>query len=144
MKGGFFMLNPLFTLSQAQSIADVILAPAIRHADDAAYIQVMLDTIQKIRQARYHTHRDFAVGYIHGQTYYKVHAPTCPFRLDEVITVLRDNLARHDHDDLNVFYRLMGCQTIDYAYRVGFVLGWLTAVIDQGKAPVHPVIPHVA
>ena len=87
------MLNPSFTLSLAQSIADVILAPALHHADDTAHIQVLLDTLQKIRQARNHTHRDFAAGYIMGQTYYTVQAPTCPFILDEVIAVLRDNLA---------------------------------------------------
>ncbi|MFL5657358.1 MAG: hypothetical protein ACJ8CB_24650, partial [Ktedonobacteraceae bacterium] len=108
------MLNQSFTLSLAQSIADVILAPAIRHADDTVHIQVVLDTIQKIRHPRYHTHPDFTTGYAYGQIYCVAHEQVCPFRLDEVIAFLRDNLARHDHDDLNVFYHLMGCPTVDY------------------------------
>jgi len=140
MKGGLLMLNPTFTLSLAQSISDVILAPAIRHAADVTHVHVLLDTIQKIRHPRYSTHPDFIPGYLYGQTYYNTHAPSCPYTLDEVFVVLRDNLARHNHDDLNVFYQLLGCPTIDYAYRVGFTLGWLAAVIDHGKAPVYPAI----
>ncbi len=140
MKGSFLMLNPTFTLSLAQSISDVILAPAIRHAADVTHVNVLLDTIQKIRHPRYSTHPDFIPGYLYGQTYYNTHAPVCPFALDEVIALLCDNLARHDHEDLNVFYQLVGCPPIDYAYRVGFTLGWLAAVIDHGKAPIYPAI----
>ena len=140
MKGGFLMLNPTFTLSLAQSISDVILAPAIRHAADGTHVHVLLDTIQKIRHPRYSTHPDFVPGYLYGQTYYNEHAPSCPYTLDEVFDVLRDNLARHDHDDLNVFSQLLGCPPLDYAYRVGFTLGWLAAVIDHGKAPIYPAI----
>jgi hypothetical protein len=144
MKGGCLMLSPSFTLSLAESISEVILAPAIQHADEMSHIHVLLDTLQKIRQAHYHTHRDFATGSISGQTYFSMSVPACPFTLDEVSTVLRGNLARQDHDDLNAFYRLIGCPTIDYTYRVGFVLGWLTAVIDHGKAPISHAITHVA
>jgi hypothetical protein len=54
-----------------------------------------------------------------------------------VVAVLRDNLDHQDHDDLNVFYQpVMGCPKVDYAYRVGFVCGWLSAVITHGNAPV--------
>ena len=140
MKGDFLMLNPSLTLSLAQSISDVILAPAIRHAADGTHVHVLLDAIQKIRQPRYYTHPDFVPGSLYGQTYYNAHAPACPYTLDEVFVVLRDNLARHDHEDLNVFYQLLGCPPIDYAYRVGFILGWLAAVIDHGKVPIYPAI----
>ncbi len=143
MKGGLLMLSPSFTLSLAQSISEVILAPAIRHTADVTHIHILLDTVQKIRHPSYHTHGDFATGYMSGQTFSQEHVPVCPFTLDEVIALLRDNLARHDHEDLNAFYHLIGCPTIDYAYRVGFVLGWLTALIDHGKAPVYPSITHV-
>jgi hypothetical protein len=144
MKGGFSMLNPSFTFSLAQSISEAILAPAIRHTEDVTHIHVLLDALQKIRDPRYHAHPDFTTGYAYGQTCFCAHAPACPITLDEVIAMVRDNLARHDHEDLNVFYRLMGCPTIDYAYRVGFVFGWLTAVIDHGVAPIYPTISHVA
>lgn len=53
--------------------------------------------------------------------------------------MVRDNLARQDHEDLNAFYQFIGCSPIAYTYRVGFVLGWLTALIDDGKAPVYDV-----
>jgi len=143
MKGGLLMLSPSFTLSLAQSISEVILAPAIRHTADVTQIHILLDTVQKIRHPFYHNHRDFATAYLSGQTFTQEHVPVCPFTLDEVIVVLRDNLARHDHEDLNAFYQLMGCPTIDYAYRVGFVLGWLTAIIDHGKAPIYPSVTQV-
>ena len=67
MKGDFLMLNPSLTLSLAQSISDVILAPAIRHAADVTHVHVLLDTIQKIRHPRYYTHPDFVPGYLYGQ-----------------------------------------------------------------------------
>ena len=137
------MLSPTLTQSLAQTIAEVILAPTIQHADNVTHIHVLLDTLQKIRSQHIHTHAAFATGYLCGQTSYQEQAPACPYTLDEVIAVVRGNFARHDHEDLNTFYCLMGCPPIDYAYRVGFVLGWLTAVIDHGKAPVSPAITHV-
>jgi hypothetical protein len=138
------MLDPTFVTQLTQSIAEVILVPAIRHTEDVTHIHVLQDALQKIRHPRYHTHPDFATGYTFGQSYYATHQPTCAFTLAEVITVLRDNLARRDHEELNAFYQLTGCPTIDYAYRVGFVLGWLTMVIDHGKAPVYPAATYVA
>jgi hypothetical protein len=138
------MLDPTIVTSLAQSIAEVILAPAIHHTEYVTDIHVLQDALQKIRQPRYHMHPDFTAGYIFGQSYYTTHQPTCAFTLADVIAVLRDNLARRDHEELNAFYQLTGCPTIDYAYRVGFVLGWLTMVIDHGKAPVYPADTYVA
>jgi hypothetical protein len=131
--------------SLAQSIAEVILAPAIRHTEDVTHIHVLQDVLQKIRQPRYHRHPDFAPGFAFGQRYAATHLEQPgAFTLEEVIAVLRDNLARHDHDELCAFYQTMGWATCDYAYRVGFALGWLTAVIEQGKAPVSPLRSQVA
>jgi hypothetical protein len=139
------MLDPTFVTSLAQSIAEVILVPAIRHTEDVTHIHVLQDALQKIRQPRYHSHPDFATGYTFGQLNAAAHHERPgAFTLADVIAVLRDNLARHDHDDLCAFYQAMGWATSDYAYRVGFALGWLTAVIDHGKAPVYPMISHVA
>ena len=138
------MLDPAFTVTLAQSIVDMVLKPAICSTDDVIHIHVLQDTLQKIRDPRYHRHPEFTTGYAYGQTYYGHHAPASSFALEEVITVLRDNLARQDHQDLNTFYGLMGCQSIDYAYRVGYVLGWLTTVIDHGMTPVYPAITSVA
>lgn len=140
------MLNPSYVASQAQSIAEVILLPAIRHAEDVTHIHVLQDALQKIRHPRYYTHPDFAIGSTFGQSYYATSECEHPWRytLEEVITVLRDNLARHDHEDLNTFYQVIRCSAIDYAYRVGFVLGWLTAIIDHDKAPIYPLMTHVA
>jgi hypothetical protein len=137
------MLDPTYVASLAQSIAQVILAPAIRHTEDIMHIHVLQDALQKIRHPHYHMHPDFAAGYAYGQSYYATHEPPRTFTLTEVITVLRDNLARHDHEDLSAFYQVIGWGVIDYAYRVGFVLGWLTAIIEHGKAPVYPKIIHV-
>lgn len=137
------MLDPTCVASLAQSIAQVILAPAIRHTEDIMHIHVLQDALQKIRHLHYCMHPDFATGYTYGQSYYATHERPCAFTLTEVITVLRDNLARHDHEDLSAFSQVMGWQVIDYAYRVGFVLGWLTAIIEHGKAPVYPKIIHV-
>ena len=137
------MLDPTCVASLAQSIAKEILAPAIRHTDDVTHIHVLQDALQKIRYPRYTSHPDFAIGYTFGQSYYRTHEPVRTFALAEVITVLRDNLARHDHEDLCAFSQAMGWKTTDYAYRVGFVLGWLTAVIEDGKAPVYPMVIHV-
>jgi hypothetical protein len=129
--------------SLAQSIAQMILAPAIRHTEDIMHIHVLQDALQKIRHPHYHMHPDFATGYTYGQSSYAAHEPPRTFTLTEVITVLRDNLARHDHEDLSAFSQMMGWQVIGYASRVGFVLGWLTAIIEHGKAPVYPTIIHV-
>src|SRR5256885_4762848 len=137
------MLDPTCVATLAQSIAQVILAPAIRHTEDIMHIHVLQDALQKIRHPHYHMHPDFATGYTYGQSYYATHERPYAFTLTEVITVLRDNLARHDHEDLSAFYQLMGCPTIDYAYRVGFVLAWLTALIDHGKAPIYPSVTQV-
>ena len=137
------MLDPTFVASLAQSIAKEILAPAIRHTEDVTHIHVLQDALQKIRHPRHFSHPDFAIGYTFGQSYSRTYERPCAFTLAEVITVLRDNLARHDHEDLCAFSQAMGWQTTDYAYRVGFVLGWLTAVIEVGKAPVYPMIIHV-
>jgi hypothetical protein len=134
------MLDPTLVASLTQSIAQVILAPAIRHTDDVTHIHVLQDALQKIQHPRYSSHLDFATGYTLGQSYYRTHVRPCAFTLAEVITVLRDNLARHDHEDLCAFSQAMGWETTDYAYRVGFVLGWLTAVIEHGNAPVYPII----
>jgi hypothetical protein len=134
------MLNPTFVASLAQSIAEVILAPAIRHTEDVTYIHVLQDALQKIRQPRYHRHPDFAPGYTFGQLHAAAHHERPgAFTLEEVIAVLCDNLARHDHDELCAFYQAMGWEICDYASRVGFALGWLTAVIEDGKAPVSPL-----
>jgi hypothetical protein len=92
--------------SLAQSIAQVILAPVIRHTEDIMHIHVLQDTLQKIRHPHYHMHPDFATGYTYGQSYYATHERP-------------------------------------YAYCVGFVLGWLTAIIEHGKALVYPKIIHV-
>jgi hypothetical protein len=139
------MLNPTFVASLAQSIAEMILVPAVRYTEDVTHIHVLQDVLQKIRQPRYHRHPDFAIGYTFGQRYAATHLEQPgAFTLEEVIAVLRDNLARHDHDDLCAFYQAMGWETSDYAYRVGFVLGWLTVVIEQGKAPVYPKFNSVA
>jgi hypothetical protein len=129
--------------SLAQSIAQVILAPVIHHTEDIMHIHVLQDTLQKIRHPHYHMHPDFATGYTYGQSYYATHERPYAFTLIEVITVLRDNLARHDHEDLSAFSQVMGWEVIDYAYRVGFVLGWLTAIIEHGNAPVSPKIIQV-
>ena len=137
------MLDPTFVALLAQSIAKEILAPAIRHTDDVTHIHVLQDALQKIQHPRYSSHPDFATGYTFGQFFYTAHEHPCAFTLAEVITVLRDNLARHDHEDLCAFSQAMGWETTDYAYRVGFVLGWLTAVIEDEKAPVYPMIIHV-
>jgi hypothetical protein len=137
------MLDPTCVASLAQSIAQMILAPAIRHTEDIMHIHVLQDALQKIRHPHYHMHPDFATGYTYGQSYYATHERPSAFTLTEVITVLRDNLARHDHEDLSAFSQVMVWQGIDYAYRVGFVLGWLTAIIEHGKAPVSPTIIHV-
>jgi hypothetical protein len=139
------MLNPTFVASLAQSIAEVILVPAVRHTEDVTHIHVLQDVLQKIRQPRYHSHPDFAPGFTFGQSYAATtDAQAGEFALADVIAVLRDNLARHDHDELCAFYQAMGWATSDYAYRVGFVLGWLTAVIEQGKAPVSSMNSHIA
>jgi len=137
------MLDQPFVASLAQSIAKEILAPAIRHTDDVTHIHVLQDALQKIRHPRYSSHPDIAAGYTFGQFFYTAHEHPCAFTLAEVITVLRDNLARHDHEDLCAFSQAMGWETTDYAYRVGFVLGWLTALIEDEKAPVYPMIIHV-
>jgi hypothetical protein len=137
------MLDPTLVASLAQSIAQEILAPAIRHTEDVTHIHVLQDALQKIRHPRYSSHPDFAAGYPFGRSYYAAHEPARAFTLAEVIMVLRDNLARHDHEDLCAFSQAMGWQTTDYAYRVGFVLGWLIAVIEHGNAPVYPMIIHV-
>ena len=137
------MLDPTFVASLAQTIAKEILAPAIRHTDDVTHIHVLQDALQKIQHPRYSSHPDFATGYTFGQFFYTAHEHPCAFTLAEVITVLRDNLARHDHEDLCAFSQAMGWETTDYAYRVGFVLGWLTALIEDEKAPVYPMIIHV-
>ena len=137
------MLDQPLVASLAQSIAKEILAPAIRHTDDVTHIHVLQDALQKIQHPRYSSHPDFAIGYTFGQSYSRTHEPPRTFTLAEVITVLRDNLARHDHEDVCSFSQAMGWQTTDYAYRVGFVLGWLTAVIEDRKAPVYPMIIHV-
>ena len=137
------MLDLTLVAALAQSIAQVILAPAIRHTDDVTHIHVLQDALQKIQHPRYSSHPDFATGYTFGQSYYRTHEPVRTFALAEVITVLRDNLARHDHEDVCAFSQAMGWETTDYAYRVGFVLGWLTAVIEDGKAPVYPMVIHV-
>jgi hypothetical protein len=92
------------------------LAQAIRHTEVVTHRPVLQDAIQNIWHPRSHIHPAL------------------------VIAMLRDTLARHDHKDLNSFSRIIG----SHVYRVGFVLGWLTAVIDQGMAPVHQVIPSVA
>ena len=134
------MLDPTFVASLAQSIAKEILAPAIRHTDDVTHIHVLQDALQKIQHPRYSSHPDFATGYTFGQSYYAAHEPPRTFKLAQVITVLRDNLARHDHEDLCDFCQVMGWEATDYAYRVGFVLGWLAVVIEHGKAPVYPII----
>src|SRR6266566_5751878 len=122
------MLDPTFVTQLTQSITEVILVPAIRHTEDVTDIHVLQDALQKIRHPRYYMHPDFATGYTFGQSSYGTHQPTCAFTLAEVIAVLHDNLARHDHEDLSAFYRVMGWVTCDYAYRVGFVLGWLATV----------------
>jgi hypothetical protein len=137
------MLDPMLVTSLAQSIAKEILAPAIRHTEDVTHIHVLQDALQKIQRPRYSSHPDFAIGYTFGQSYVTTHEPPRTFTLAEVITVLRDNLARHDHEDLCAFSQAMGWETTDYAYRVGFVFGWLTAVIENGNAPVYPIIIHV-
>jgi hypothetical protein len=137
------MLDPTLVAELSQSIAKEILAPAIRHTEDVTHIHVLQDALQKIQHPRYSSHPDFATGYTFGQSYYRTHEPARTFTLAEVITVLRDNLARHDYEDLCAFFQAMGWETTDYAYRVGFVLGWLTAIIEQGKAPVSPQIIHV-
>jgi hypothetical protein len=137
------MLDPTLVTSLAQSIAKEFLAPAIRHTEDVTHIHVLQDALQKIRHPRYYSHPDFAIGYTFGQSYYRTHETPRTSTLAEVITVLRDNLARHDHEDLCAFSQAMGWETTDYAYRVGFVLGWLTAVIEYGKTPVYPIIIHV-
>src|ERR1700724_1912635 len=64
LKGGFSMLSSTLTLSLAQSISEVILAPALQHAEDVTHIHVLLDTLQKIRSPHVHTHDDFATGYL--------------------------------------------------------------------------------
>ena len=93
------MLDPPLVALLAQSIAQVILAPAIRHSEDVTHIHVLQDAFQKIRHPHYHMHPDFATGYTYGQSYYATHERPYAFMLTEVITVLRDNLARHDHEE---------------------------------------------
>lgn len=134
------MLDPTLVALLAQSIAKEILAPAIRQTDDVTHIHVLQDALQKIQQPRSFSHPDFATGYTFGQSYYVAHEPLRTFTLAEVITVLRNNLARHDHEDLCAFSRAIGWEATDDAYQVGFVLGWLTVVIDHEKAPVYPII----
>lgn len=135
------MLDAFLLSALAQSITDVVLAPAIHHAQDVTQIHVLQDALQKLRLPRYAAHPDCATGYATGQTFYATQPPILPCLLEEVVAVLRGTLARQDHNDLNAFYQFMGCPPIDYAYRVGFVLGWLTTLIDDGKAPVYDGSP---
>lgn len=107
----------------ARSIAEVILAPAIHHTEDVTYKHVVQDALQNIRHPRSYSHPDFTSGYTDGQSYDTTHQPTCAFTLADVLVVLRDNLARHDHGDLSAFYQAMGWETTDDACRVGFVTG---------------------
>src|SRR5437660_11135150 len=111
------MLDPTMVASLVQSIAKAILAPAIRHTEDVTHIHVLQDALQKIQHPRYSSHPNFATGYTFGQSYYAAHEPARTFTLAEVITVLRDNLARHDHEDPCAFSQVMGRKTTDYAYR---------------------------
>ena len=129
---------------RATSIAHVMLVPAMRHTDDVTHMHVLQDALQKIRRPYYHAHPDFETGYSYGQQYYQVHDRACSFPPHQVIALICGHLAHQDHDDLNTFYQVIGCQTTDYAYRVGFVFGWLMALVEAGKVPVYPTFTQIA
>jgi hypothetical protein len=130
------LLDPTIVTLIAQSIAEVILAlaiPAYRRRDRRS---------RASRCAPEHPASAVPLrhkGYLR-QVYTATHQPSRAFTIGEVIAVLRDNLARHDPEDLSAFYQIMGWETSDDASHVGFVLGWLIAVIEHGKALVSPMI----
>src|SRR5229473_2464321 len=102
------MLKSSLVISLTESLAEAILPPAIRHTEDVTHRHVLQDAIQYIQHPRSHTQPDFAVGTTFGRSPSRVQAHTGSFTTAWVIAVLRDNLARHDHEDLNSFSQVLG------------------------------------
>ena len=115
-------------------VAHRVLSPAQRN-------KVVEQCLSRIASQCAHAHPDFDLGMSAGiDHFFAMVRPETIVTVDEVLSLICDNADEQAHRELMTFYASIHIPPVDFAYRLGFIGGWLYAARQCHKLPVALVI----